>query len=122
VERGERRERIAPSRTGVESPWHRWIALATDPRKRSACGARVALSEGLAWCGPKQQASLGDGFDNELASPHGYYAKGWVSFAQGCRLAGLDHYAFGVELGERDIPRQYGLTEAQEDLAHARRQ
>ena len=51
-----------------------------------------------------------------------YYAKGWVSFAQAARLAGLDHYAFGVELGERDIPRQYGLTEAQEDLVHARRQ
>ena len=51
-----------------------------------------------------------------------YYAKGWLSFAQGTRLAGLDHYAFGVELGERGIPRQYGLTEAQEDLAHARRQ
>lgn len=51
-----------------------------------------------------------------------YYAKGWVAFAQAARLAGLDHYAFGVELGERNIPRQYGLTEAQEDLAHARRQ
>jgi hypothetical protein len=25
-------------------------------------------------------------------------------------------------LGERGIPRQYGLTEAQEDIAHARRQ
>ena len=48
-----------------------------------------------------------------------YYAKGWISFAQGARMAGLDHYAFGVGLGERDIPRQYGLTEAQEDLAHA---
>ena len=51
-----------------------------------------------------------------------YYAKGWLSFAQGARLAGLDAYAFGVQLGERDIPRQYGLTEAQEDVAHARRQ
>jgi predicted HTH domain antitoxin len=51
-----------------------------------------------------------------------YYAKGWLSFAQATRLAGLDHFAFGVELGERGIPRQYGLTEAQEDLAHARRQ
>jgi hypothetical protein len=34
----------------------------------------------------------------------------------------LDHYAFGAELCERGIPRQYGLTEAQEDIAHARRQ
>jgi predicted HTH domain antitoxin len=51
-----------------------------------------------------------------------YYAQGWLSLAQAARLAGLDHYAFGVELGERGIPRQYGLTEAQEDIAHARRQ
>jgi hypothetical protein len=34
----------------------------------------------------------------------------------------LDHYAFAVELGERSIPRQYGLTEAMEDIVHARRQ
>lgn len=51
-----------------------------------------------------------------------YYARGWLDFAQAARLASLDHSAFGVELGERGIPRQYGLTEAQEDIAHARRQ
>jgi predicted HTH domain antitoxin len=52
-----------------------------------------------------------------------YYALGWLSLGQAARLAGLlDHYAFGVELGERGIPRQYGLTEAMEDIAHARRQ
>ena len=51
-----------------------------------------------------------------------YYAKGWLSFAQGARMAELDHYAFAVELAERHIPRQYGLTEALEDVAHARRQ
>lgn len=51
-----------------------------------------------------------------------YYARGWLTLAQAMRLAGLDHYAFGVQLGERGIPRQYGLTEAQEDVAHARRQ
>jgi predicted HTH domain antitoxin len=51
-----------------------------------------------------------------------YYAKGWLSFAQSARVAGLDHYAFAVELAERDIPRQYGMTEALEDVAHARRQ
>ena len=51
-----------------------------------------------------------------------FYARGWLSFGQGTRMAGLDHYAFGVALAERNIPRQYGLTEAQEDLAHARRQ
>ena len=46
------------------------------------------------------------------------YASGWLSFAQAARLAARDQYAFGVELGERSIPRQYGLTEAQEDIAH----
>ena len=51
-----------------------------------------------------------------------FYAKGWLSLGQGARMAGLDHYAFGVALADRGIPRQYGLTEAQEDLAHARRQ
>jgi len=51
-----------------------------------------------------------------------YYAKGWLSFAQAARMADLDHYAFAVELAERDIPRQYGLTEALEDVAHAGRQ
>jgi len=51
-----------------------------------------------------------------------FYANGWLTFAQGARLAALDHYAFGVALAERGIPRQYGITEAQEDVAHARRQ
>jgi predicted HTH domain antitoxin len=51
-----------------------------------------------------------------------YYARGWLSLAQAARLAALDQFAFGVELGERDIPRQYGLREAQEDISHARRQ
>jgi len=51
-----------------------------------------------------------------------FYAKGWLSLGQGPRMAGLDHFAFGVSLAERGIPRQYGLTEAQEDLAHAGRQ
>jgi predicted HTH domain antitoxin len=50
-----------------------------------------------------------------------YYAAGWLSLGQAARAANLDHYAFGVQLAERAIPRQYGLTEAQEDLAHARR-
>jgi predicted HTH domain antitoxin len=51
-----------------------------------------------------------------------FYASGWISLAQGARLAVLDHYAFGVALAERNIPRQYGMTEAMEDVAHARRQ
>ncbi len=46
-------------------------------------------------------------------------AKGWVSIGQAARIAGLDHFAFGVELGERCIARQYALTEAQEDIAHS---
>ena len=51
-----------------------------------------------------------------------FYASGWLSFGQGAQLAALDHYAFGVALAERGIPRQYGMTEAMEDVAHARRQ
>jgi predicted HTH domain antitoxin len=51
-----------------------------------------------------------------------FYANGWLTLGQGARLAQLDHFAFGVALAERGIPRQYGLTEAEEDLAHARRQ
>ena len=46
-----------------------------------------------------------------------FYAKGWLTRAQGARTAGLDHFAFGAALAERGIPRQYGLTEAREDLA-----
>jgi len=51
-----------------------------------------------------------------------FYASGWLTLAQGATMAHLDHFAFGVALAERGIPRQYGITEAQEDLAHARRQ
>ena len=50
-----------------------------------------------------------------------FYASGWLTLAQGAAMANLDHFAFGVALAERGIPRQYGITEAQEDLAHARR-
>ncbi len=50
-----------------------------------------------------------------------YYARGWLSLAQAARMAKLDVYAFGVVLGKRSIPRQYGLTEALEDVAHASR-
>jgi predicted HTH domain antitoxin len=51
-----------------------------------------------------------------------FYGNGWLTLGQGARLAGLDQHTFGVALAERGIPRQYGVTEAQEDLAHARRQ
>ena len=50
-----------------------------------------------------------------------FYASSWLTLGMAARMAGLDHFAFGVALAERGIPRQYGLTEAQEDLAHARR-
>ena len=51
-----------------------------------------------------------------------FYAKGWLSLGQAARMAGLDQFAFGTALADRNIPRQYGLTEAMEDIAHARRQ
>lgn len=47
-----------------------------------------------------------------------YYGNGWLSFAQGARMAQVDHYAFALQLGERNIPRQYGLNEALEGIAH----
>ncbi len=50
------------------------------------------------------------------------YAKGWLSYGQAMRLSGLDYYRFGLELGDRGIPRQYTEAEAQHDLAYARRQ
>ncbi|MGD1087045.1 MAG: UPF0175 family protein [Verrucomicrobiota bacterium] len=50
-----------------------------------------------------------------------FHTSGWLTLGQGARMANLDHYAFGLALAGRGIPRQYGLTEAQEDLAHARR-
>ena len=51
-----------------------------------------------------------------------YYAKRWQSFGLGARMAGLDHFAFACELAERDIPRDYTLEAALEDVAHAGRQ
>jgi predicted HTH domain antitoxin len=49
-----------------------------------------------------------------------YYARTWLTFGQAARMAGLDHFAFAVELAERGIPRDYTIAEAVEDLAHAR--
>jgi predicted HTH domain antitoxin len=48
-----------------------------------------------------------------------YYAKGWLSFAQAARMAGLDLYAFGAELAERGIPRQYSPADLEADLRYA---
>jgi predicted HTH domain antitoxin len=47
-----------------------------------------------------------------------YYAKGWLSLGQAVRMAKLDRYAFGVELGERGIPRQYGLDDLDADIRY----
>jgi predicted HTH domain antitoxin len=46
-----------------------------------------------------------------------FYGRGWLTLGQGARMANLDHYAFGVALAERGIPRQYGIAGAQEGLA-----
>ena len=51
-----------------------------------------------------------------------YYAKRWLSFGLAAGMAGLDHFAFACELAEREIPRDYTIDEALEDVAHARRQ
>lgn len=48
-----------------------------------------------------------------------FYAKGWLSLGQAARLAKLDRFALGVELGERGIARQYGLDDLEADLAYA---
>ncbi|MDB6139578.1 MAG: hypothetical protein JWO94_2650 [Verrucomicrobiaceae bacterium] len=48
-----------------------------------------------------------------------YYARGWLSLGHASAMAGIDQFAFACELAERDIPRNYGLTDALEDLADA---
>jgi predicted HTH domain antitoxin len=50
-----------------------------------------------------------------------YYQSGWLSFSEAAHLAGVDQFSFGKQLAERKIPRQYGMTEALEDLENARR-
>jgi predicted HTH domain antitoxin len=47
-----------------------------------------------------------------------FYGSGGLALGQGARMANPDYYAFGVALAERGIPRQYGVAEAQEDLAN----
>jgi predicted HTH domain antitoxin len=49
-----------------------------------------------------------------------YYAKRWLTFFRAATMAGLDREDFARELAERGIPRDYGLTEAMEDIADAR--
>ena len=48
-----------------------------------------------------------------------FYAKGWLSLGQAARMAHLDRYAFGVELAERGIPRQYTTDDLDADLRYA---
>jgi predicted HTH domain antitoxin len=48
-----------------------------------------------------------------------FYAKGWLSLGQAARMAKLDRYAFGLELAERDIPRQYSQDDLDADLRYA---
>lgn len=48
-----------------------------------------------------------------------FYARGWLSLGQAARMAKLDRYAFGVELAERDIPRQYSLDDLDSDIRYA---
>ena len=47
-----------------------------------------------------------------------FYAKGWLSLGSGARLAKLDRYAFGAELAERGIPRQYSVEDLEADLRY----
>lgn len=51
-----------------------------------------------------------------------FYANGWLTLAQGARMANLDRFAFGVELAERGIPRQYSADDLEVDLHYAGRQ
>ena len=46
-----------------------------------------------------------------------YYAKGWLSFGHAVHLVALEHFAFAGELAERDIPRNYTVQGALEDLS-----
>ena len=48
-----------------------------------------------------------------------FYAEGWLTMRQAEHLARLDRYAFGAALCERDIPRQYGLDDLDDDLRYA---
>jgi len=49
-----------------------------------------------------------------------YYAKNWLTIGNAAAMAGLDRFAFACELAERGIPRDYGVSEALEDIADAR--
>lgn len=48
------------------------------------------------------------------------YAQGFLSFGKARELAQLDAYQFGQLLGQRNIPRHYGIEELADDLSYAR--
>ena len=75
------------------------------------------LDEHALACLPLQPGERERHMQIELACR--FYANGWLSLGQASRMAKLDRYAFGVALAERGIPRQYGMTEALEDIAYA---
>lgn len=50
------------------------------------------------------------------------YAQGILSFGKARQLVGLDKYAFGQLLGERQIPRHYEASDLQDDITYANRQ
>jgi predicted HTH domain antitoxin len=50
------------------------------------------------------------------------YAKGWLSYGQAVRVSGLDYHRFGLELGDRNIPRNQTAADVEHDLAYASRQ
>lgn len=51
-----------------------------------------------------------------------FYAQSVLTFAEARRLAGLTRLQFALELGRRDIPRQYTQANLDEDIAFANRQ
>jgi predicted HTH domain antitoxin len=102
-------------------PISNWAVDAVIEKRKSVCmSITLELDEQMLANLPLGPGERERHMQIELACR--YYGRGWLSFGQAARLAALDYYAFGVELGERGIPRQYGLTEAREDMAHARRQ
>lgn len=48
------------------------------------------------------------------------YAQRLLSFGKARELAGTGKYEFGQLLGERNVTRDYGPEELQDDLAYAR--
>lgn len=97
-----------------------WLDGSLNEGKAADMSITLQLDEAALASLPLKSGELERHMQIELACR--YYARGWLSLAQAARLANLDQYAFGAELGERGIARQYGVTEAQEDITHARRQ